>query len=162
MRVVIAAVGRLKSGPDSALFERYIERARTSGRACGLTGMDLIELGESKLASPAERMAAEGEALLAKAKLAAADRLVCLDERGAQPTSVQFADLVGRTRDQGCPRLVFAIGGADGHDQAMRRAAHETIALSALTLPHGLARIVLAEQIYRAVTILTGHPYHRA
>lgn len=162
MRIVIAAVGRLKSGPDSALFDRYAERARKSGRACGLMGLETVELAESKLPLAGDRMAAEAEALLARLKVSAADRLVCLDERGAQPTSTQFADLVGRARDQGCQRLVFAIGGADGHGDGIRQAAQETLSLSAMTLPHGLARILLAEQIYRAVTILTGHPYHRA
>lgn len=162
MRIVIAAVGRLKDGPDAALFERYADRARKTGRACGLTGLDQIEITESKSDQAASRMAAEADVLLGRLKLTVSDRLICLDERGAQPTSMQFAQLVTEARERGCQRLVFALGGADGHGDAVRHAAHDTIALSAMTLPHGLARIVLVEQIYRTVTILTGHPYHRA
>jgi 23S rRNA (pseudouridine1915-N3)-methyltransferase len=85
-----------------------------------------------------------------------------LDERGKALTSQAFASLLGKTRDDGTGTLAILIGGPDGLAPAIRQAAHVTLAFGAITLPHGLARIVLAEQLYRAATILAGHPYHRA
>lgn len=169
MLLTLAAVGRLKSGPDRELFERYLSRTRASGRSIGVRDVGLIEIPESRAGDPNTRMTQEAEGLLdklyGKARGAAApsDRcLVCLDERGASMTSADFAAFLGSHMDRGTPRLDFAIGGADGHGPSIQKIARHTLRLSDMTLPHGLARIVLAEQLYRAITIITGHPYHRA
>jgi 23S rRNA (pseudouridine1915-N3)-methyltransferase len=132
MRIVLGAVGRLKAGAERTLFDRYWERLEVSGRAVGL----LTAAGEQTV-------------------------LVALDERGKSLTSPAFADLLKRHRDDGCKDIAFLIGGPDGHGPAVIEAARVKLSLSAMTLPHGLARVVLAEQLYRAVTILSGHPYHR-
>jgi 23S rRNA (pseudouridine1915-N3)-methyltransferase len=88
-------------------------------------------------------------------------RLVLLDERGQQATSEEFTAMIARLRDDALD-VAFALGGPDGHGDRLRKAAHLQLSLGRMTLPHGLARIVLAEQLYRAMTILQGHPYHRA
>ncbi|MDP9095770.1 MAG: 23S rRNA (pseudouridine(1915)-N(3))-methyltransferase RlmH, partial [Pseudomonadota bacterium] len=110
--------------------------------------------------SPEERKRAEALAL--KSRLPAGAYLVALDERGAALTSPAFAALVGKTRDAGSPSLALLVGGPDGLDESIRKAASVSFAFGAATLPHQLVRVLAAEQVYRAFTILTGHPYHRA
>lgn len=159
MKVLIAAVGKLKAGPERDLYERYADRASAAGRAVALGPVDLIELPESRAASARSRMDDEAARLLARA---GGDGFrIVLDEAGKALTSRAFADLVARARDSGAPCLCCLIGGADGHGAAARAEANVVLSLGPMTLPHGLARIVLAEQLYRAVTILSGHPYHR-
>jgi 23S rRNA (pseudouridine1915-N3)-methyltransferase len=159
VRVTIAAVGRLKPGPERDLFDRYKERSDKAGRQVGIGPVGLIEIPESPHGSARQRREAEAEALLKK--IPPDSLLVALDETGKSRTSRNFAKLVEASRDQGTSEIVFAIGGADGHGASLRERANEKLALGTLTLPHGLARIMLAEQIYRAITILSGHPYHR-
>jgi 23S rRNA (pseudouridine1915-N3)-methyltransferase len=159
MRILICAVGRLKVGPERELFERYAGRIGRSGRAIHLGPVDLVELMEDRAATALQRMRSEAQILLGKTD--GADHRIALDERGEALTSSAFANLIGELRDRGVQRLAFLIGGADGHDPQVRDAVNCTISLGPMTLPHGLARIVLAEQIYRATTILSGHPYHR-
>lgn len=159
MKFVVAAVGRLKAGPERDLYERYAKRLAATGKAAGLGLLDTIELSESKKGSVAERKAEESASLLSRIPDNA--RLVVLDEKGKGFTSKEFAQMIARERDNGAPAMAFAIGGADGHGEAIRKAAAYRLSLGPMTLAHGLARVVLAEQIYRAVTILTGHPYHR-
>ena len=120
----------------------------------------MVERPESRNATASARQEAEAQRLLA----AAGDDsfIVSLDERGKALTSAAFADLLRRQSGDGCKSMAFLIGGPDGHGPAVARAAHVTLSLSAMTLPHGLARVVLAEQLYRAVTLIAGHPYHRA
>nr|WP_256515724.1 23S rRNA (pseudouridine(1915)-N(3))-methyltransferase RlmH [Alsobacter ponti] len=153
------AVGRLKDGPERELVARYLDRARAGGRTLGLTGFESVELPESRAARPADRKAEEAAALRARAGDAT---LVALDERGASLPSDAFAERLGRRRDEGCRALAFVIGGADGLDPALVAQAAETLSFGRMTLPHQLVRIVVAEQLYRATTILSGHPYHRA
>ncbi|PTW62878.1 23S rRNA (pseudouridine1915-N3)-methyltransferase [Breoghania corrubedonensis] len=160
MRVMIAGIGRMKAGADRQLLERYLERARKAGRAMGFSGPDLVELPESRAQRAAERKQAEAENLLAA--LPAPRVLVALDEGGRTLPSEKFADRIGRWRDEGAGALVFAIGGADGHGRALLDAADMTLAFGPMTWPHQLVRIMMAEQIYRAISILSGHPYHRA
>ena len=160
MRVVIAAIGKLKDGPERDLYTRYVDRIGTAGRAVGLGPIELIELPESRSPGASARMADEAGRLLGRSK-DAGFRIV-LDERGRAMTSQAFADTLRASRDRPLSKLAILIGGADGHDPAARQSADLMLSLSPMTLPHGLARIVLAEQIYRAVTILAGHPYHRA
>lgn len=159
MRLLIAAVGRLKDGPERELYQRYAERIAPAGRAVGLGPLDLIEIAESRAGSATARAEDEAQRLLRKCN--DADFRVVLDERGKQLSSVAFASAIRDARDRGAGAAAFMIGGPDGHGAAVRDRADLLLSISAMTLPHGLARIVLAEQIYRAVTILTGHPYHR-
>lgn len=159
MRVTIAAIGRLKEGPERELFQRYVSNANALGRRIKLGPLDLIEFAESRRASADERRDEEARRLLDAIGDA---HLVALDERGRQHDSAAFAGTLRRLRDDGTARVVFAIGGADGHGSALLRIAREKLGLGAMTLPHGLVRVVLAEQLYRAATIIAGHPYHRA
>ena len=159
MRIVIAAVGKLKDGSERELYARYADRVAAAGRQAALGPVEVRELAEGRASGLEARMADEAARLLARCS--DCTHRIVLDERGKALTSRQFADLLARVRDRGEPSLAFLIGGPDGHGTAAREAADTTLSLSAMTLPHGLARIVLAEQIYRAVTLLTGHPYHR-
>lgn len=160
MKLIVAAVGKLKAGPERELYERYAKRITSAGRAAGLGPLETIETNESRRGNPGERCAEESALLLAKIPDTA--MLVALDERGKPLSSEDIASLVSDKRDTGVPELVFAIGGPDGHGAELRKKVAQTLSLGAITLPHGLARVVLAEQLYRAVTILTGHPYHRS
>lgn len=153
MRISVAAIGKPGRGPEATLAEDYARRATLSGRPLGLGPLDLIDLEPRR---PGQ--AAEAEALLAVSEGA---WLIACDERGKSYSSRDFAAHIAALRDQGERRLVFAIGGADGHAPAVREAARSTLAFGPQTWPHALARAMLAEQLYRAVTILAGSPYHR-
>ena len=118
---------------------------------------ELVELPEAK-GPPARAMAQEGEAILAK--LGADDWLVALDARGKMLDSVELARFVASARDQGRD-LAFAVGGDEGHSEEVLRRARLVLSLGKMTLPHRLARVVIAEQLYRAFTILRGEPYHK-
>ncbi|MGE5370209.1 MAG: 23S rRNA (pseudouridine(1915)-N(3))-methyltransferase RlmH [Chloroflexota bacterium] len=159
MRLGLICVGRLKAGPEREIYARYAERIAAL-RRIGLDGLDLREIDESKAKSPAERMAREGEEMLAQ--LPAEAGLVVFDERGKAADSAAFAGFVGRERDAGRKALWFAIGGSEGLDGAVRARATAVFSFGAMTLPHQFVRILAAEQIYRAMTILSGHPYHRS
>ena len=160
MRLLIAAVGRLKQGPERELFAHYLARAEATGRKLGLTPIAAIETVESKAKTAPERKTAEAGALLGK--IPAGHKLICLDEKGGALSSESFARLIGSYRDSGAPGVAFIIGGADGLGAELLAKADNVVSLGRMTLPHGLVRIVLAEQIYRAATIIAGHPYHRA
>lgn len=159
MRLIVAAVGRLKDA-ERELCERYKKRFDASGRPLGLGPLDISELSESRAETAAARKADEAARLL-KATTAAGARVV-LDESGKTLSSDAFARWIAHTRDSGCKGLAFLIGGPDGHGPAAVQGAVLKLSLGAMTLPHGLARAVLIEQLYRAATILSGHPYHRA
>jgi len=160
MKISIGAIGRLKSGPETELAERYCKRFTDVGRPLGLIFNPITELSEARSGNAAVRKEDEAKRLLAKLPTEA--RIIALDERGKNPTSDAFARLLERYRDDGCGELAFLIGGADGHGGAVANQATQTLSLGAMTLPHGLARVILLEQLYRAATILAGHPYHRA
>jgi len=160
MRLLIAAIGKLKQGPERELLAHYLGRAVAVGRKLHLSPIGVIEVAESKAASARSRIQAEAEALLAK--IPSSHRLVSLDRRGEALSSEDFARLLAKLRDGGTEGVGFIIGGADGLSAEVSAKADKVISFGPLTLPHGLARIVLAEQIYRAATILIGHPYHRA
>lgn len=159
MRLSVLAVGRMKSGPERELCDRYVERARKSGRALGLSGPDIVEIAESSGRRPAERMTEEGAALLAA--LDPETAVLALDPRGAEISSEQLAADMAARRDRGARTLAFLIGGADGLGEEVRGRADRLIAFGRATFPHQLVRIMLAEQLYRATTILSGHPYHK-
>lgn len=158
MRLLIAAVGRLKDDAEQVLVERYRKRIG-NGRSGGLGPLEISEIAESRRATVDERKAEEAERLL-KAAGPTAVRVI-LDETGRSLSSREFADWIRRQRDDGAGHLAFLIGGPDGHGSAVRSGARLVLSLGALTLPHGLARAMLAEQLYRATTIIAGHPYHR-
>ncbi len=159
MRLSIIAVGRLKSGPDRELCDRYWDRIGKQARTLGLSANKVIEINEARSGSANQRKSEEASSILAKVPAGA--KLIALDEAGKQQTSVAFAQSIRSMQEDGTADLCFVIGGADGHGDAVKDAASNILSLGRLTLPHGLARIVLAEQIYRATTIIAGHPYHR-
>ena len=160
MHIVLAAVGKLKAGPDRELFERYWDRVAASGRKVGIANIRCVEIPESRSANGAERKADEAQRLLRIPVQGA--RSVVLDETGQSLTSQTFAAFIRRQCDGGVPELAIFIGGPDGHGEALLKKADLVLNLGTMTLPHGLARIVIAEQVYRATTILAGHPYHRS
>lgn len=160
MRLLIAAIGRHKNAPEAALIDDYAARLRHGGRAVGLPGFEILEIEAPRIADPRRRAAREWE-LLVEAAPTGAKRIV-LDERGKPLASAAFAAEIGRWRDEGAPAAAFLIGGADGHADAARKAADLVLAFGPQTWPHMLARAMLCEQLYRAMTILSGHPYHRA
>lgn len=159
MRLIVAAVGRLKDA-ERELCERYAKRFDAAGRSLGLGPLTITELNESRAANAEARKADEAVRLL-KATAAASQKIV-LDESGKALSSQAFAALIARQRDGGCKAMAFLIGGPDGHGAEASSGATLKLSLGPMTLPHGLARAVLVEQIYRAATILSGHPYHRA
>jgi 23S rRNA (pseudouridine1915-N3)-methyltransferase len=149
----------MKAGPERELVERYLSRAGAGGKSLGLSGFTVAEFPESRASRPAQRKSEEATVLAGAIPEGAV--IVALDERGQNIASLALADRVGRWRDEGRPALVFLIGGADGLDPALVARSDLSLAFSALTWPHQLVRIMLAEQIYRTTTILSGHPYHR-
>ena len=159
MRLVLIAVGRLKAGTERDLAARYLERAIAAARAVGLAGIDMRELDDSRARRPEDRKVEEAQAILAAIPVGA--RLLLLDERGKHLSSEEFAADIGKARDSGTSALALVIGGPDGLDQTLRARANLVLAFGAMTWPHQLVRVMAAEQIYRAVTILAGHPYHR-
>lgn len=159
MRLGIIAVGRMKQGPERELVARYLDRAVAAGKALGLTGFAVTELTESRAGSSAARKAEEARAILGA--LPAGGIAVALDEHGRMLGSEPFAARLGEWRDGGRQSVSFIIGGADGLDREVIDAAAMVLSFSPLTWPHQLVRIMLAEQLYRAITIQSGHPYHR-
>ncbi|GGH31592.1 ribosomal RNA large subunit methyltransferase H [Alsobacter metallidurans] len=162
MRIAVIAVGRLKDGPERELVARYDERARASGRTLGFTGFEAFELAESRASRPADRKAEEAAAIRSRLAGLGDPAVIALDERGANPTSEAFAQSLASRRDAGLRSLALLIGGADGLDPALAAQAQERVSFGRMTLPHQLVRVLAAEQLYRAMTILSGHPYHRA
>jgi 23S rRNA (pseudouridine1915-N3)-methyltransferase len=160
MKLHILAIGRLKAGPELVLFDDYLKRARGLGRSCGVTDIGSRDFAEAKLPDARARMAAEA-ALLSSATPDSSFRVV-LDERGRALSSDDFAHLLKRRLDQGTASLAFLMGGPDGHAPETRQTAGFLLSFGPMTWPHRMARLMLAEQIYRAVTILVKHPYHRA
>lgn len=150
----ILSVGRLGRTQEGALAQSYLERATAAGRALGLGPYDVVEVEGRK---PGRE--SEGEALLAALPLG--PRIVACDERGRAWPSRAFAERLAAFRDGGDRRLVFLIGGADGLSPAVREAAGDHLAFGPQTWPHALVRVLLAEQLYRAASILAGAPYHR-
>ena len=160
MRISLFAVGRLKSGPEKELASRYLDRFAKAGPAVGLESARRTERAEST-ASTAHTRKKQHAAALEKA-LPEGSLLLLLDERGKSLTSEAFAETVSRFRDSGKRDLMIAIGGADGLDPALHSRADAVLNLGTMTWPHQLVRILISEQLYRTVTILSGHPYHRA
>src|SRR5579862_1302217 len=159
MRILIAAVGRLKQGPERELAANYQKRAEAVGRALGLRGVEIVEIRESR-AQDAERRRVEESIAIANV-LPERAMLVILDERGDTLDSAALAALLREWRAEDRPAVCFVIGAADGLADSLRQRANLTLAFGTATWPHQLVRIMLLEQLYRAATILAGHPYHR-
>jgi len=160
VRIVIAAVGRLKQGPERELAERYRKRAADAGRSLGLKDFEIVEIRESRADNAERRMLEESIAIANVIPERAV--VVLLDERGESMGSGVFAGRLQSWRAQDRGAAVFIIGGADGLAPRLRDKADLAIAFGAATWPHQLVRIMLLEQLYRAATILAGHPYHRS
>jgi 23S rRNA (pseudouridine1915-N3)-methyltransferase len=159
MRLSLLCIGRMKAGAERELFARYAERIAAM-RNLGLDGLDVREFEESRARNVEARIAGEGDALLAGLSQDAV--LAVFDERGKAASSLDFAEFIRRERDAGRKALWFAIGGAEGLDPRLRQKARAVFSFGAMTLPHQLVRVLAAEQIYRAMTIISGHPYHKA
>ncbi len=160
MRITVFAVGRMKAGPERELADRYFDRLKKTGSPLGLEFGSIIEIIESRAPQPELRKQEESSKVLEE--LEPGGVLVLLDERGKTMPSEAFAGAIARFRDDGKRHLLFAIGGPDGHHASLRNRADIVLALGAMTWPHQIVRILVAEQLYRATTILSGHPYHRA
>jgi 23S rRNA (pseudouridine1915-N3)-methyltransferase len=154
VRLAIVALGRQSRGPEADLVKDYVARANAAGRALGFGAVEVIEVDSRK---PGK--AAEGEALLAA--LNGFDHICACDEHGSPAASRVFAERLAALRDRGDRRAAFVIGGADGLAPAVLERADVLLSFGPQTWPHALARAMLAEQLYRAVTILAGSPYHR-
>ena len=160
MRLTVAAIGRLKDGSERELAERYRKRAEQIGRRIGFRDVEVIEIRESRAQEVGKRMIEESIALANVIPDKAVT--IILDERGESVDSATLAGRLRRWRDDGRPAAVFIIGGDDGLAPTLREKASLTVAFGAASWPHQLVRAMLLEQIYRACTILAGHPYHRA
>jgi 23S rRNA (pseudouridine1915-N3)-methyltransferase len=160
VKLYLVGVGRLKAGPERELVSRYADRCTASGRKIGFPAFEMREIDESRARRPEDRKAEEAVAI--EALLPVQVKKICLDERGKALTSEDFARKLGDWRDAGAGACAFIIGGPDGLDPSFRENAELTLAFGAMTWPHQIVRALAAEQIFRAMTILSGHPYHRA
>jgi 23S rRNA (pseudouridine1915-N3)-methyltransferase len=160
MRIIVAAIGRLKQGPETELAERYRKRAVQVGRSLGLRDVEIVEIRESRAEDASKRMIEESIALATIIPQGAA--VVLLDPRGDNLDSAGLANQLAKWRGAAKPVAVFVIGGPDGLAASLADKADVKLAFGAATWPHQLVRVMLMEQLYRAATILTGHPYHRA
>ncbi|RCL02013.1 MAG: 23S rRNA (pseudouridine1915-N3)-methyltransferase [Candidatus Tokpelaia sp. JSC189] len=159
MRISIFAVGRLKKGPEYELNKRYFQRFVKVAASLGFNFSGIREIAESR-ASFADRRRREESAVMLS-DLSRDIRLIVLDECGKSVTSCVFAEKIAGWRDEGQHELVFALGGPDGHSDRARERADFVLSFGLMTWPHQLARIMLGEQLYRVMTILSSHPYHR-
>ena len=160
MRLSILTIGNSRGTSEGALCEEFVDRARKMGRNMGFTAVALEELPVSKHREAAVRMKDEAERLAAR--LPEGAHIIVLDARGKGMTSEDFAEMLGSLRDVGTKDLAFVIGGPDGLAPLPGKKAGRSLAFGPQTWPHLLARALLTEQVYRALTILAGHPYHRA
>lgn len=149
----------MKKGPEQELADRYFDRFAKSATPLGLGFAKLYEIPESRAQTASQRMEEEGARLLEF--LGETHRLIVLDERGKTMGSPEFSDKIALMRDNGTRNLTIALGGPDGHAEKIRQQADLLLSFGSMTWPHQIARILIAEQLYRASTILSGHPYHR-
>jgi 23S rRNA (pseudouridine1915-N3)-methyltransferase len=159
LRISLAVIGQMKSGPERELADRYLDRFGKVAPSVGLEFRGVRETGESRARDAQTRKREEARNLIGTDAENA--RILSFDERGKPLTSAEFAALIGRWRDDGAKTMLALIGGADGLDESLRERADRIVSFGAMTLPHQLVRVLAAEQLYRAATILSGHPYHR-
>ena len=154
MHITLISVGKLKAGPEKELVDDYVARFNKAGPQIGLRSLKLVDLASGG------GLDAEGERILAALPKGAP--VLRLDEFGTAQTSVKFAKRIEQLRDSGTPELCFLIGGAEGYSKAVRQAYPDTLALGPQTWPHRLVKAMITEQLYRAVSLLAGLPYHKA
>lgn len=159
MKIDVVAVGKLKAGPERDLVVRYAERLKGMGRGIAFDGPRLVEIGESPARRDLDRKTEEAQAIVAQ--VPDSHRVVLFDERGTSLDSAGFARILGEWRDSGVAGVSFVIGGADGLDPSLRERATLVLGFGRMTMPHQIVRALVLEQLYRAATILAGHPYHR-
>jgi 23S rRNA (pseudouridine1915-N3)-methyltransferase len=159
MKIAIAAIGLLKSGPEKQLAADYELRIPALGRTAGLTGLLVQDWPESRAATTVLRKSEDAKRLWSAVPEGAL--AIVLDERGPSLSSEAFAKLIEAQAQAGTRQLSFLIGGPDGHAAETRAKAHKILSFGPMTFPHRLLRVMLLEQIYRAVTIVVKHPYHR-
>ncbi|SMX40096.1 23S rRNA (pseudouridine(1915)-N(3))-methyltransferase RlmH [Octadecabacter ascidiaceicola] len=155
MRVTMCVVGRLRAGPERTLIDDYLQRFDRTGRSLGLGPIDVREVEDRKGGGMT------AEAVLLEKALPAGAAIIALDERGKVKSSPEFANDLARFRDDGRSDLAFIIGGADGIDPSLRAKCDASLSFGKMVWPHMLVRVMLAEQLYRAASILAGAPYHR-
>jgi 23S rRNA (pseudouridine1915-N3)-methyltransferase len=160
MRIAIAAIGRLKPGPEKLLSDDYLKRISGVGPNVGISALKLVDFAESQLPETSLRMAEEAKHL--RQSLAPRSLIIALDERGQVMSSSDFAKTLRAHADNGVADVSFLIGGPDGHDPTIRSDAKLLLAFGPMTWPHRLVRLMLLEQIYRSITIMMNHPYHRS
>ena len=156
MRLHVCAVGRLRAGPERDLVDDYYTRLDRTGRALGLGPVSELEVEDKK------NLGMAAEAVLLERAIPAGALIATLDERGRVLSSPEFAEMLAGWRDVGRQDVAFVIGGADGIDPSLRAKAGFSLSFGRMVWPHMLVRVMLAEQLYRAATILGGGPYHRA
>ncbi len=159
MQIFVAAIGRLKKGEELNLCKKYEKRISASGKSLGFTQFTHLDFDEDKNNQAQKRKQNEADKLLNSVPKGAV--IVALDEYGKQFSSIDFSKKIANFRDDGHGKIAFLLGGADGHGQAVLERADLKLSLSKMTYPHQIARILLFEQIYRALTIMSNHPYHR-
>ena len=160
MRLLLCAIGRLKAGPERELLDRYLVRSKALARSAGFAGVETSEIDEARGRSAEDRKRDEASAL--RGRLADGARSIVFDEQGRSFTSQDFVGLLTRAREERVSTLGLVIGGPDGLAADYRSQASAVLAFGGATMPHQIVRVLVAEQVYRAMTILTGHPYHRA
>ena len=150
----------MKAGAEKELAEDYLKRARTLGRQIGLTGIDVVDAAETIHDKPHVRIARDAETL--NGLYPPGTFTVALDGKGKTLSTEQFTEFLQRHLDGGTPQIAFLIGGPDGHAPETLKSAGLVLSFGPMTWPHRLVRVMLAEQIYRTVTIMVNHPYHRS
>ena len=159
MRLAIIAVGQSRGTPEGALTDDFANRCRAMGKRVGFSTVTIDEVQVSKLREVRSRLAEEGERLASRIPEGA--HVILLDAKGKGMTSEAFAEMLGAMRDAGARDLAFIIGGPDGLQLPAHVKAGRSLAFGQQIWPHLLVRAMLAEQVYRAITILANHPYHR-
>ncbi len=159
MKIHILTIGRLKDGPLRQLAADYADRIAKVGPQAGLKSLQIREFDEARASDSKQRKSREAEVILAA--IPPASIIVALDETGKSLSSRDFSGKIAKWRDDGEQDLVFIVGGPDGLDYDLVKSARQTIAFGMSTWPHQLVKVMLLEQIYRAITLLLGHPYHR-
>ena len=154
MHILLISIGKLKSGPEKDMVDDYMSRFNKAGPGIGLRSLKLMDLASGG------GLQAEGERLLDA--LPSGAKVMRLDEHGPQWSSVKFSRQIGKWRDDGLGQLCFLIGGAEGYSDAVRDACPDTLAFGPQTWPHRLVKVMLTEQLYRAVSLQAGLPYHKA
>lgn len=161
MHLHLLCVGRLKAGPERELVGHYVTRAAGVGRGLGVKLFEIREIEESKARRPEDRKKDEAKEIRALLASLQVSDFIAFDESGENLTSAGFAQKLDRLREAGTSHLALILGGPDGFDPELRAEAKLVAAFGAMTWPHQLARVMAAEQIYRALTLIAGHPYHR-